>query len=204
MEFSGSSSSKYTDLIKKFNPNGEKKIDARYRSIMDRMNAWISERGFQNNIKIDRILLQHAVLDYYSDISRLKNYHNIETTNSVKVIAYEAYWLWKRRPLQIISNPYDENKDAPIDDKLIFCNEYFIMSEISLYLYDGIDDKTCSDAFEDTSSHNSSFIKTLLYHLKFRQCNAQAFELMLWAFIAAKELSDVSYGNTISADLTSK
>ena len=109
MEFSGSVSSKYTGLLEKF---GEETIDARYRSIMDRMNAWISEHNFQNNIRIDRILLQNAVLDYYSDISRLKEYHNIETTNSVKVIAYESYWLWRRRPLQVISNPSEEKKGS--------------------------------------------------------------------------------------------
>lgn len=46
MEFSGSVSSKYTGLLEKFD---EETIDARYRSIMDRMNAWISEHNFQNN-----------------------------------------------------------------------------------------------------------------------------------------------------------
>lgn len=197
MEFSDSVSSKYTGLIEKF---GEETIDARYRSIIDRMTSWISEHGLQKNIRIDRILLQNAVLDYYSDISRLKDYHNIETTNSVKVIAYEVYWLWRRRPLQVISNPYEESSNTAINDILVFCNEYFALSEISLFLYNDIDDITFSNAFKDKSSHNSSFIKTLLYHLKFRHCNAQFFELVLWAFIAAKELSDVSYDTPPNSD----
>lgn len=197
MEFSGSTNAKYTELIKKFNPHGAEKIDNRYTHILKRMNAWIEERNFQNYIKVDRLLLQHAVLDYFSDISRLKNYHGIETTNSEKVIAYEAYWLWRRRPLQIVKNPYDSDED--VKDVLLFCNEYFILAEICLYLYNGFDDRIQNEALKDPASNSQSFCKLLLYHLKFRQCNAQAFELMLWSFLAAKEISEIKYSNVPSS-----
>lgn len=44
----------------------------------------------------------HAVLDYFTDINRLKHFHEISRTNLYKTKAYEISWLLRRRPIQFI------------------------------------------------------------------------------------------------------
>ena len=57
----------------------------------------------------DRILY-HLLLDYYSDIHRLKPFHGIEYTKSDKNIAYLSYWILRRKPIQI-DNSVEKDKD---------------------------------------------------------------------------------------------
>ena len=42
------------------------------------------------------------MLDYFTDISRLKHFHQAKHINSLKVISYETYWLLRRKPIQIL------------------------------------------------------------------------------------------------------
>ena len=49
-------------------------------------------------LRIHEMALTHAVMDYYSDIQRLKEYQKIERVNEIKIMAYETFWLLKRKP----------------------------------------------------------------------------------------------------------
>ena len=57
------------------------------------------------------------MLDYYADIFRLKEFHDIQYVRTEKIFAYTAAWIVKRKPLQFIHDT-DEEKD-------IFVNERF-------------------------------------------------------------------------------
>ena len=67
------------------------------------------------------------MLDYFTDISRLKHFHQAKHINSLKVISYETYWLLRRKPIQILVE--DETSDA-----MAFLNEKFVFSRIAKYL----------------------------------------------------------------------
>ncbi len=170
----------YQELFKKFEPSV---IENRYLSLLEKYKNFIKEQNFTNDILINTQSLKYAVLDYFSDIGRLKEYHNIEHTNHIKVMAYESYWLWRRRPLQII-NKGSSNSELP------FCNELFIYTDIISFLMGDCSDKT--DSFWNEANENDdirSFFVTLYYHLKFRHCNAQMFELMMYAFKAGHQFN---------------
>lgn len=44
--------------------------------------------------------MMNVLIDYYSDIYRLKEFHDIELVRTEKIIAYTVAWIIKRKPLQ--------------------------------------------------------------------------------------------------------
>ncbi len=178
--------SDYSGLFDKFEPNI---IEKRYNGLIQRYNEFIVEQKIQNMVSLNKLSLQHAIMDYYSDIGRLKDYHNIELTNKIKVIAYESYWLWRRKPLQIIEGINDSKTK---DTEVLFCNELFVYTSILSFLSEGITDERYASLKEQNhSSDIDSFFQTLFYYLKFRQCNPQVFELVILSFLAGKQFYEI-------------
>ena len=103
------------------------------------------------------------MLDYFTDISRLKHFHQAKHINSLKVISYETYWLLRRKPIQILVE--DETSDA-----MAFLNEKFVFSRIAKYLMgDG------NGGIVGSEKRLSKFSGFAVYYLKYRnlQCNAR-------------------------------
>lgn len=67
---------------------------------------------------IHHMALTYAVMDYFSDIQRLKDYQQIEHVNEIKIKAYETFWLLKRKPLQLIGQIED--------DRLLYVNGFIV------------------------------------------------------------------------------
>lgn len=168
----------YNELFTKFDP---KVIQERYEGLLRRYQNFIEEFKLNEKVYIDEISLQHAVLDYYSDIGRLKDYHKIELTNKVKVISYESYWLWRRKPIQL----YKQNYDSITDTEFVFSNEMFVYTNLLAFLTEDLTDDQYNN--KKNTIDIDSFFQTLYYFLKFRHCNAQVFELVILAFFAGKQ-----------------
>ncbi len=119
----------------------------------------------------DRILY-HLLLDYYSDIHRLKPFHGIEYTKSDKNIAYLSYWILRRKPIQI-DNSVEKDKD-------IFINERFVCYMIT---YECLQQKQKNSVSLklDTQSvkEYDKYVDLLLYFLKYREYSAQMIELLI-------------------------
>jgi hypothetical protein len=176
----------YTKVIKAFTP---KRIEDRYYCLLVSAQEFIREMGYSNHVVCNETMLMFAVLGYYSDILRLKDFHEIGRVNDIKILAYEISWLLKRKPLQI--------KDLQIkdsnDQKYAFCNEQFAFSQITLWFKKDDGEKGIGAlAHEDLKF----FSDTLFYHLKYRDYDPQALELMLVSFMAGRKyqylLSSVS------------
>ena len=90
------------------------------------MKAFIDSNKLQDKVFIHQMALNHAVMDYYSDIQRLKSYQEIGHINEVKIKAYETFWLLKRRPLQL--------KAQLEDDKWLYINEKFLLARIANFI----------------------------------------------------------------------
>lgn len=161
----------YEETIQKFS---EEKIRSRYENIHHEMSSFINNYDLKENLAIDEVALTHAVLDYFTDVARLKELHHISNIDDIKVYAYESFWLLKRHPIQIISNPDQE-------EKIVFANEKFVFSRLAKFMLDGRLDNTV-DADKRQSILN--FLDTLYYHLKFRDYNAQMLELFIMSFQA--------------------
>jgi hypothetical protein len=136
------------------------------------MDDFIKSRRMDEDIAINRHALKEAVLDYYVDIVRIKEFHNIKVPSDEKKYAYEAYWLLKRKALQVIQL-VDEKK------KCEFVNEFFVAS----YLLSAISRKKNIDDDKKGKNENwKKFQELLYYNLKYRHLSQQSLELMIEAF----------------------
>ena len=161
----------YTDVIKRFT---KEKIYKRYHRLLLSAQEFIKGMGYNDHVVCNETILMRVVLGYFSDVMRLKEFHDIERTNNIKIQAYEASWLLKRKPLQI--------KDSN-DQKFIFCNEQFVFSEITCWLRNSDGD----DGSLVLAHENLEFFSNMLfYHLKYRNCDPPILELMLTSFIAGR------------------
>ena len=124
--------------------------------------------------------MSHAGLDYFTDISRLKHFHQAKHINSLKVISYETYWLLRRKPIQILVE--DETSDA-----MAFLNEKFVFSRIAKYL---MGDGKRVILSPETKKGFLNYLDSLFYYLKYRNYDAEMLEMMLMGFKAGVLVAD--------------
>ena len=162
----------YKELIDYF---GIEVIQSRIEQIYDEMRAFLTTYEFSDDVRVDLAAVTHAVMDYFTDIRRLKDYQKIEHANQAKIKAYETFWLLKRHPLSVI-------KDTG-DDKYTFINEKFLLMRLSSFL---MGDKINKPIVDEQRKVLDNYLGVLLYNLKYRDCSAQAIELMVLSFEAGK------------------
>lgn len=170
----------YTDYGSILEEFTEEVIDSRYAVIYQEIKDFTKSLGIEDSIRIDEAVLIHAVLDYFTDISRLKNFHQVKHINSLKVVSYESYWLLRRKPIQI------RKRDA-VDDSLVFVNEKFVFSRISKYL---LGDGKAVILSEENKKGLMNYLDSLFYFLKYRNYDAQMLEMMLLGFKAGVLVAD--------------
>ena len=150
---------------------GETTVMNRYEYIYDKMKDYIHERNLESSLNINVNILQQAVMDYFADIYRLKEFHKIEHINKAKIAAYEVYWLCRRKPIQV--NPGEQNQ------KLIFANEGFLTTFIA---YECLLPNEVEPLSEKQSEEFLRFLRQVNYHLKYRNYDKQCLELMIYSF----------------------
>ena len=162
----------YGDVLRKIGAN---KIEQRYMDLYQAYMEFINSEGIAEKVKINSFILAHAIMDYFTDISRLKDFHKIEFTNTYKTMAYEISWLLRRKPIQVI-------KDE--EESLVYINEKFILSYTISFLTKNEERTFYEDWSEAKRQSFNGFIESFYYYLKFRNCNAQTLELALLSFEA--------------------
>lgn len=161
----------YSNILNAF---GKDKIEKRYNTLQEYLLAFIKRKNYENKVNIAESVLNQAVIDYFADIHRLKNFHHIEAINYLKIHAYTAYWILRKKPLQIIKND-------PNDTELAFVNEHFVASYLFQYLRG---DYTDVIIVENERVTYFEFIKNLEYYLRYRVVTPQMLETMLEAYQA--------------------
>ena len=160
----------YADILEEF---GRDRIQDRFNDLYSSYEKFIENLNLSGNVCINDFVLMHAILDYFTDVSRLKSFHKISRTNAFKVVSYEISWLLRRKPLQILT---DNNEE------LVYINEKFILSYTISYLTKLVG----SDFYNELSPENQKsfdgFIASLYYYLKYRNCSSQVLELALLSF----------------------
>lgn len=154
---------------------GEEKISSRIGQIAQEMLDFLNTFELEEIAYVNTMALTHAVMDYFSDIQRLKDYQHIEHINEVKIKAYETFWLLKRKPIQL--------KCQIEDDRQLYVNEKFLLSRLTSFM---LGDAYSKPYINEEQKNFNNFINTLYYYLKFRRCDAQSLELILLAFDAGK------------------
>lgn len=163
----------YSELVAAV--GGEDIIKSRIEQISQEMLDFLAINELEEIAYIHDMALTHAVMDYFSDIQRLKDYQKIEHVNEIKIKAYETFWLLKRKPLQLVGQ---------IDnDKYLYVNEKFLLTRLTSFM---LGDNINMPIIGEKSIAFRNFLDTLYYYLKFRRCDAQSLELMLLAFKAGQ------------------
>ena len=160
--------SDYRDLIEEF---GEDAIAERINSWKERIDAFVSSRGLVNKVLVSDRNLWLALLSYFSDIKRLKSYHGIKEINGIKIHSYTAFWLLRKKPIQVVEE-FDDCERI---------NERFIAFVLVDFLLRDWAEAVLSG---EAQKQFIEFTETLYYTFSYRDFSAQSIEIVLTAFLA--------------------
>ncbi len=158
----------YRELLEKV---GEGKFRERFSELVKTAEKFISEAGYEEDVECNERIMLSVMLDYYSDIERLKQFHQIEHVRTEKIFAYLIAWIVRRKPLQFIH--YTEiEKDIYVNERFA---AYILLNECMPF---------GSGKYVESEDENKldAYIDLLLYYFKYRECNPQAIELAIESF----------------------
>jgi len=162
------------DIIEKF---GKEKIEKRWNTLFEEMDLFLKQNNLSDVATVDKFLFATAILDYFNDIKRLKDFHKIKNINSIKIIAYTAYWLLRRKPIQICNREQSDNKE------LITLNEKFVLK----YIFDYLSEREReSHILLRNNKGLKSFSNMMLYFLIYRVHDAHSIEMIIMAFLSGQ------------------
>lgn len=180
------------DILNNFAQKNSK-FEDRYTSMLEDINAFNKALEYSDRVEVDRLALGYALLDYFEDIKRLKQFHHLDHVNSTKIVSHTAYWLLRRKPIQVLKP----------DKDLLYVNERFVLAYILNFLSgedSGVSILTANRAGLD------SFADLLFYFLKYRINSPESLELAIASFFAGqiyqekdKDLSS-SLGNLYNSE----
>lgn len=157
-------------LLEQFGDNNDK-FKGRFTALLTGMNTFIKAAGLEEKVKVNELVLGYALVDYFEDIRRLKEFHKVPHINSIKIVAYISYWLVRRKPLQLLYQ----------DKELIYINERYVLAYILDFL-----SREGDHILERDNAGLKSFSESLLYFLKYRFLTANSLELALTSFFAGQ------------------
>ncbi len=159
----------YSELIKKV---GKDNFDNRLMELRKTIDEFLSQAEYPDWVECNNRVLTHALLDYYTDIVRLRDFHSIENVKTDKVVAYLIFWILRRKPIQLTQDSEDERD--------IFVNERFACTMLlGECLLENMEDVKLT---EDLAKKLGKYIDLLLYYFKYRQYNPQVIELLIESF----------------------
>lgn len=145
----------------------------RFQFLYGKAKEYIASLKLGDILSVNEYLIDEIVLDYFADIARLKNFHHIERVEPIKVASYTAYWVNRKKPIQMLRSP--ENDEIKKFQGFGLINEIFASSVFIAMVYN-----TARPIATSFASFNR-FQKVLKYHLTYRQTTAQMLELVLYA-----------------------
>jgi hypothetical protein len=152
------------------------RIATRYIGILKRLHGFINVKKIAGSIYLNTNLLKRAVVDYFTDIARVKEFHNISKVNTEKIYGYMSYWILRRKPIQV-THPF------PGSD---FINELFVASYLIVNI---LSEKSIGKNVYGANKHFYDFQVLLYYNLKYRPVFQQSLELMVEAFFSGYDLT---------------
>lgn len=145
----------------------------RFKTLLSNTIAILKKRNITDKVRIDLESFKMMILDYFTDIARLKDFQDIEHTNVQKIYGYQLYWFLRRHPIQIIQE-FPKNFD--INEKVA----------IALFL-PRILKEAGIDQNKPSGTAAKNFINLLFYNMKYRTYTPQSLELMIEAFLVGRQ-----------------
>jgi hypothetical protein len=157
----------------------------RYTTMFKMLQALLKNYGLDTFCSVNPRLLQDAVMDYFADIARIKDFHPIIHVQRNKIYAYEAYWLLRNNVIQL-------DGDEEIPDEFLHINEVIISHLFVWLLAKQVHESFSADIQIDNLKdklENSDFMSgwrdKLEYDFLFRPYTAQTLLLTFDTFITA-------------------
>lgn len=75
---------------------GEDVIKDRFKYMYDKMTEYINVRKLNATLVINTSILHQMIMNYFTDVYRLKEFHHIANINKTKINAYELYLLLRK------------------------------------------------------------------------------------------------------------
>jgi len=154
---------------------GKETIEDRYRYLYDKMQHYIWIREIHDTHYISEDVLHQTVMDYFADVYRIKEFHNIEHINIMKIVAYEVYWILRRKPIQI--------KEQESKNTNIFANEGFCTTFVA---HEFLLPNETDPLDESEQEKFIKFLQHLYYSFKYRNIDKQSLETILFSFETGK------------------
>jgi len=156
---------------------GKEVIADRYKYLYEKMQQYINARKQQECLFVCEKILQQTIMDYFADVYRLKEFHQIENINMTKIVAYEVYWIVRRKPIQVRDNA---------EASKMFANEGFATTFIAHEYLVPEEREPLGPEKEDIFF---KYLRHINYHLKYRCMDKQCLELMLYSFETGKYIA---------------
>ena len=137
---------------------------------------------YGKDVVINDALMENAVLDYFADIARVKNFHDeIVYASNRKILGYGMFWFVRRSPVQIIGSV--KSKNLSINEIVA---THIIIAELLEEggVHKGSDNKDFKSI--------RSFSDKIRYSLTYRPFTQQTLELMLDAFVTGAKIKEKS------------
>jgi hypothetical protein len=143
----------------------------------------IENLGLENKVTIDEESFHMFILDYFTDIARLKDFQGIERANVSKIYGYEIFWFLRRHPIQLLEgvpDNFDINEKVAIG---VFLPR--ILAEAGL---------PCNknDQGEAFRARLTGFVNLLFYNFKYRTYTQQSLEFAIDAFLCGSDCTRLS------------
>jgi hypothetical protein len=164
----------------------QQKVDLQEETITKQYSLFIAKQAkhTKDSVHLNSVLLHSAIISYYYDIRRFKDFSGSELANKHKQAAYTIKWLVKFRPIQINENTNyvsDEIFDINIRFALV-CGFAFLGKKMTDLI---MKNKQQMD-MQVTDKKERSFYDKLLYDLRYRHLSGKklilAFEALELAF----------------------
>lgn len=162
----------YQFLIEYF---GEDVLESRYNTIFSYLEDYIQVKELEDEVSISKPLLNNLVVDYFVDIYRLKDFQDIQKVNDAKIYAYTAYWLLRRKPLQLVK--------ADLKSEFAFINEEMVVAYLYSFLYSEPNNVAIISLKE---KEFKEFENNLLYTFMYRDYSPKMIESLIYAFQAGR------------------
>jgi hypothetical protein len=164
---------------------GQQVLQDRFSFIHKEARGYLLAAKYPDDLfTISKHIIEEVVLDYFADIHRLNDFHHIERSEPEKVAAYTAYWIWRRKPIQLRREPTTEEiQKLPLIHRV---NDTFARILFIGMVYD-----LRKPLLTDMSRYRR-FREVLSYFMEFRAVNPQALELAIYALNATPVYERIS------------
>lgn len=169
----------YRFILQEIEKCDDAEIKRSIREKIEQAENFFELKDLEGKVYFNEDIFDDCLIDILVDLERLKDFHNIDKVNYIKLMAYTASWCLKRKVFQIIEG---------CEKEWIYVNEKFAL--MLLLQASGCFDENVLYGADDQRNLMKN-VDQIFYHLRYRNTNPQTLELLLVGLESGKMLCTV-------------